>query len=113
MSSTTARRLRVEGDLYHPRVPAGAVYVGRATPGLRRSPYANPHTLRAEGCRHCGQAHTRAEVIDLYRAHIADHPELVDRARRELAGRDLACWCRLDDPCHADVLLDVVGSATP
>jgi len=25
--------------------------------------------------------------------------------RRELAGRDLACWCKLDDECHADVLL--------
>ncbi|WP_459969475.1 DUF4326 domain-containing protein [Nocardioides pyridinolyticus] len=24
-----------------------------------------------------------------------------------LAGRDLACWCRRDLPCHADVLLEV------
>lgn len=23
----------------------------------------------------------------------------------ELAGHDLACWCQLDQPCHADVLL--------
>jgi len=23
----------------------------------------------------------------------------------ELKGKDLACWCRLDKPCHADVLL--------
>jgi hypothetical protein len=23
----------------------------------------------------------------------------------ELAGKDLACWCPLDQPCHADVLL--------
>lgn len=23
----------------------------------------------------------------------------------ELAGKDLACWCPLDAPCHADVLL--------
>ena len=22
-----------------------------------------------------------------------------------LAGRDLACWCKLDQPCHADLLL--------
>ena len=21
-----------------------------------------------------------------------------------LAGKDLACWCALDEPCHADVL---------
>ncbi|MEP2841512.1 DUF4326 domain-containing protein [Roseibium sp.] len=24
---------------------------------------------------------------------------------QELAGKDLACWCALDAPCHADVLL--------
>lgn len=23
----------------------------------------------------------------------------------ELRGKNLACWCRLDQPCHADVLL--------
>ena len=34
----------------------------------------------------------------------------VDDARRELAGRDLACWCPLDQPCHADVLLRVANA---
>ncbi len=24
----------------------------------------------------------------------------------ELRGKDLACWCALDQPCHADVLLE-------
>lgn len=24
----------------------------------------------------------------------------------ELRGKNLACWCRLDQPCHADVLLE-------
>jgi hypothetical protein len=23
----------------------------------------------------------------------------------ELRGKNLACWCKLDQPCHADVLL--------
>ena len=26
-----------------------------------------------------------------------------------LRGRDLACWCPLDQPCHADVLLEVAN----
>lgn len=30
--------------------------------------------------------------------------------RRELAGKDLACWCPLTEPCHADVLLGVANS---
>lgn len=27
----------------------------------------------------------------------------------ELRGKDLACWCPLDGPCHADVLLKLVN----
>jgi hypothetical protein len=34
----------------------------------------------------------------------------------ELRGKSLACWCRLDQPCHADVLLELAnpkGGHTP
>ena len=27
----------------------------------------------------------------------------------ELRGKDLACWCPLDAPCHADVLLELAN----
>ena len=27
----------------------------------------------------------------------------------ELRGKNLACWCRLDEPCHADVLLELAN----
>jgi hypothetical protein len=30
----------------------------------------------------------------------------------ELRGKNLACWCPLDQPCHADVLLDL-ATASP
>lgn len=29
--------------------------------------------------------------------------------RRELRGKDLACWCPLDQSCHADVLLEIAN----
>jgi hypothetical protein len=45
----TARRVKVEGDLFHGRVPGGAVYVGRPAPGLPGSPYANPFAVRRYG----------------------------------------------------------------
>lgn len=32
-----------------------------------------------------------------------------DEIRRELAGRDLVCWCPPDSPCHADVLLRIAN----
>jgi hypothetical protein len=52
-------------------------------------------------------------VIELYHDHLRQHPELVEQARRELAGKDLACWCPGDQECHADVLLAVVGGQEP
>ena len=30
--------------------------------------------------------------------------------RRELAGKNLACWCELGEPCHADVLLRIANA---
>ncbi|RVX45743.1 uncharacterized protein DUF4326 [Nonomuraea polychroma] len=108
------RRVKVEGDMYHGRVPEGAIYVGRAAPGLKASPYNSPHSVRREGCRACGgRVHERSEVIELYRVHLREHPELVEQARRELAGKDLGCWCPADQPCHADVLLAVVAGEEP
>ena len=32
-----------------------------------------------------------------------------DEIRAELRGRDLACWCPLTGPCHADVLLEIAN----
>ena len=47
----------------------------------------------------------RAASVARYRAWAAtDPPELADV--EELRGADLACWCPLDGPCHADVLLE-------
>lgn len=39
-------------------------------------------------------------------------PYSCDDVRAALVGRDLACWCPLDQSCHADVLLEIAnGSA--
>jgi Domain of unknown function (DUF4326) len=109
------KRVKVTGDLYHGVVPEGAIYVGRAAPGLSESPFSNPHRVgkpcRQPGCGGC--EHTRAGVIVTYRRYLARRPELVQRARRELAGRDLACWCAATEQCHADVLLAVVAGEEP
>ena len=35
-------------------------------------------------------------------------PDVAEMAVVELAGRDLACWCR-GGPCHADVLLAIAN----
>lgn len=85
------------------RMPAGAVYVGRPTR------WGNPFPADYFG---------QVQAMRLYREWLAgaDHlgyPDAEARRRRVLdtlpvlTGRDLACWCPLDQPCHADVLLDL------
>lgn len=36
-------------------------------------------------------------------------PEFNAAVVRELRGKNLACWCALDSPCHADVLLGIAN----
>ncbi len=52
----------------------------------------------------------RASAVECFGSdrHNADYPS-DDVIRCELAGRDLACWCPLDEPCHADVLLEIAN----
>lgn len=55
---------------------------------------------------------TRAEAaalaVEFFRVHVANrHDEII----ADLGGRDLACWCGPDDPCHADVLLQIANPA--
>jgi hypothetical protein len=40
-------------------------------------------------------------------------PPSIEDIRRQLAGKNLACWCALGQPCHADVLLELANAAGP
>jgi hypothetical protein len=106
------RRVRVAGDLYHGRVPENALYVGRGAPGIPASRFANRH--RAGACRTCRRHHSQADAVAAYAEDLHQRTDLIAAARRELAGRNLACWCRLTaGPCHGDVLLLVAAGAHP
>jgi hypothetical protein len=52
---------------------------------------------------------TLEQCIELFRDYIK-WSRGVDPAW--LAGKDLACWCPLDKPCHADVLLELANGVT-
>lgn len=103
----TPRRVMVEGDLFHGRLPAGSVYVGRAAPGLPQSRWANPHRVGGT-CRACGRSHDQSDAVTAYTTDLAEIPDIAEMAAAELGGRDLACWCRAG-PCHADVLLAIAN----
>lgn len=100
------------------RVPEGAVYVGRPTP------WGNPFTIAQ--CIELGFAAddrtARVVVVDAFREWLTDRfqgwwmgPESDRRLAffvehvDELRGKTLACWCPLDEPCHADVLAEIAN----
>jgi hypothetical protein len=55
---------------------------------------------------------TRTGRLGMALEAIAGYPRRAELLRRmsELRGRDLACWCPLDKPCHADVLLEIANT---
>lgn len=54
----------------------------------------------ASGRRPCSDS----DGLSVWDADILRH------IREELAGKVLACWCPLDRPCHADLLLEIANS---
>lgn len=40
---------------------------------------------------------------------IGKPPPTRQEIRGALRGHDLACWCPLDGPCHADVLIEIAN----
>lgn len=78
----------------HGVCPKDAVYVGRPTD------FGNPFTIGKDG--------NRNSVITKYEYWLSSQPELIDRAKRELRGKDLVCWCA-PARCHADVLLKIAN----
>ena len=83
------------------RKPTNVVYVGRPTH------WGNPWRVggKAHGAIDAATAVARYEhAFQSGELKGKDGRALIDRVH-ELRGHDLGCWCDLDKPCHADVLL--------
>ncbi len=52
---------------------------------------------------------TPANCVAWFRKHMEIAPDRIEAARNQLRGKNLACWCALDQPCHADVLLEIAN----
>lgn len=89
-------------------MPPGAVKVDRTTR------WGNP--FRVGDTVHRGRAFSgrdevvrdAAHAVQLFRRWLFTQ----DRSRDlvpTLRGKDLACWCRPGEPCHADVLLELAN----
>lgn len=101
------------------RMPEGAISVARPTV------FGNPFTVH--DCREAGYRGTDEELaarcVSAFRVWLGpmwrtnwDGPEseaaraaLLSRLS-DLRGKNLACWCKLGSPCHADVLLEIANA---
>jgi len=93
--------------------PEGAVVVARPTK------WGNPFDFRAAA--EVGYGDGRGAAVDAFagwlrgedwgipqgqtRESMSAKRVVIRRGLPELRGRDLCCWCPLDRPCHADVLI--------
>jgi hypothetical protein len=65
----------------------------------RNSGWGNPYIIGKDG--------DRDKVIELYERFVA--LPLANHVKKELRGKNLMCWCSLDQKCHADVLLRIAN----
>lgn len=110
------------------KMPEGVVSVDRAT--IFGNPYrvtrvkfipttAHPeageewHVDAMDGTIYCFKTKREAleAAVKLFRFNVySEHNGVYrDAVKLELRGKDLACWCPLDQPCHADVLLEIAN----
>lgn len=54
-------------------------------------------------------AATAVERYELHSGAMGSYELDLLEVRAELGGKNLACWCPLDQPCHADVLLEIAN----
>ena len=99
------------------RMPPNTVSVTR--PGRWGNPYF-PGCCRARGffddetmepCEH-DVRDPRVQVKwfgELMEQRRTDNPTEFESYIAPLRGKDLACWCPLDQPCHADALLELAN----
>lgn len=104
--------------------PEGCVYVGRPTV------YGNPFRLTVDGWVECYSINrkildpwilwsatggfTIKDLLELYRMWIQGElgqynflPISPDISK--LKDKDLSCWCPLDQPCHVDVIIELLN----
>jgi hypothetical protein len=88
------QRKRIKGW----KMPENTVYVGRG------SKWGNPFIVGQD-------VETQEDAVRLFRHLVKQKPDLIWAAKNELAGKNLACWCSLEKPCHADVWLELIRNS--
>ena len=80
------------------KLPPNTVAVTR--PGR----FGNPFRVGSPG------APTAAAAVALFQQYLEGQPALLAEARTRLRGKNVACFCPLNAPCHGDALLQLANT---
>jgi len=97
MTAKRIQRKRTKGW----KMPTNTVYVGRPTK------WGNPYQVSCPATKEF-----RAKQVEKYERLIKANVWTEPNHRSiilELRGKNLACWCREDQVCHADILLKIAN----
>ena len=92
----------------------------------RPSKWGNPYTVKTIGAQHFG-VFEYDDLLEQSRSHLYALAQCLNYYRKwaelqiymepqwlaPLMGKDLACWCKPDEPCHADILLEMIAEQEP
>lgn len=115
MTPIRVQRKRTKGW----RMPENTVYVGRPTVHGNPFKVGEIYKMDAEGVIGCRTALAFMEGPPVFINDNAKAVEMFEEWTRrslftmayidELKGKNLACFCSLDKPCHADILLKLAN----
>ena len=101
------------------RMPENCLYVGR--PSKWGNPfYVNGYFRIGKGWLWCQSyvgaeggrftlLKTKEECVEWFRKMIDANQDTWRKKLEALRGHDLACWCKIGETCHADVLLELAN----
>jgi hypothetical protein len=75
--------------------------IGNAVSVVRGTRYGNPYAI--------GSDVTREQAVALFRLYALQRLAEEPRWLNPLRGRNLACYCKPGELCHADVLLELAN----
>ena len=85
----------------------------------RPGPWGNPFSIKEVAAtygldRAAAQAKAVGMCVDWLRGRLdpalsPGDPPSREAIRRELAGHNLACWCKPGTPCHAETLIELAN----
>lgn len=79
----------------------GRIFINKQIFHYKDSIWKNPYNVEKYG---------REECLKLYKEYILDKikTDPLDYNITKLEGKNLGCWCNLNETCHSNILLNII-----